>query len=209
MQRWTRGFDRLAALSVWLGAALVLAALIITFTFEPSGDGDILEESLELALLLTPLLLCPVVLACWSRQDIPSSRVLASIGLIGTLAVPTGALFVPFAGSAAYGAIAWLLLGVGVWLVGVNWPYLRGVPLLRTILALCGTTAGVCWLITVGVFAAGTTVIPLHTPPMWAAHLMNILAIVMGVAFIGWAVGTGITLALLPRRTDKAPSVTV
>jgi hypothetical protein len=115
MQRWMRGFDWFAALAAWAGALLVLSALVRAFTVAPAGDGDLREASLEFALLLTPLLLCPMVLALVRRGTHAANRVLVGSGVLGSLTVVmVFAVLLPLLGTAAYAAFPWLLLGVGV-----------------------------------------------------------------------------------------------
>jgi hypothetical protein len=88
-------------------------------------------------------------LALARRGTHAANRVLVGSGLLGSLTVVmVFAVLLPLLGTAAYAAFPWLLLGVGVWLVGSNWPAMWDRPLPQRVLAVCGvvTGAGLCLL---------------------------------------------------------------
>jgi hypothetical protein len=202
MQRWMRGFDWFAALAAWAGALLVLSALVSTFTVAPAGDGDLREASLEFALLMTPLLLGPLVLALARRGTHAANRVLVGSGLLGSLTVVIVlVVLLPLLGTAAYAAFPWLLLGVGVWLVGSNWPALWAAPLPQRVLAVCGviTGAGLCLLM--GSIGLAPLLPSPANAPAWIVSLLNGMFIAIGMTFVVWAVGTGLRLVLPPCAT--------
>jgi hypothetical protein len=184
------------------GALLVLSALVRALTVTPAGDGDLREASLEFALLMTPLLLGPLVLALARRGTHAANRVLVGSGLLGSLTVViVFAVLLPLLGTAAYAAFPWLLLGVGVWLVGSNWPALWDRPLPQRVLACCGviTGAGLCLLM--GSIGLAPLVPSPANAPTWILSLLNGMFIAIGITFVVWAVGTGLRLVLPPRAT--------
>jgi hypothetical protein len=112
-------------------------------------------------------------------------------------------VLLPLLGTAAYAAFPWLLLGIGVWLVGSNWPALWDRPLPQRVLACCGviTGAGLCLLM--GSVGLDPLLPSPANAPTWILSLLNGMFSAIGMTFVVWAVGTGLQIALSPRATEN------